>query len=263
MDAIVTSVDPTRLPYEQISQPAIREAVAGFDAAKTALDESKKALVAAQQELPQSQWADAEAAEKARAEGKPEPKTRSHTQQHERLIENLEHEQRVCALAVQRTERALVDAIDKHGSEWGTEVEEACSALLEQWHSAVVDLTALHAHLSTAFAVRRQVVEGKQPRIGVLEFAAGQVQGREWAGGQGPGARPVVQVGDVLAGLAEIGTIAPEPPVVQQPPLSTAGGDARLLSMDSVQREISERRDREAAVEERRQQLLAAQDDEG
>ncbi len=82
-------------PYQEITHEAIAAKGAGYDAAKTALAESKRSLVEAQQELPQSQWKDAEAAETARAEGKPELKTRTHTQQHEKRIADLEHEQRV------------------------------------------------------------------------------------------------------------------------------------------------------------------------
>jgi hypothetical protein len=257
---IVTSIDPARLPpYERITCAPISEAVAALDAARAALAEAKKSLVAAQQELPQSQWADAEAAEKARAEGKPEPKTRSHTQQHERRIENLEHEQRVCQLAAERSERELLAAVDAHGQQWAEEVDATCDGLLKQWQAEVSEVSALYGQLASVLAIRRVISEGKQPRVGAVEFAPAQVQGREWAGGQGPSVRPIVQVGDILAALGEVGKIPPEPEPVVQPPLARKPSD--LENAAPVAEEISERKDREAATEARRAQLLAEQDD--
>jgi hypothetical protein len=259
---IVTSIDPARLPaYEQISCKPISEAVAALDAARAEFDQRRKDLVELEQTREQAEWRDARASETARAEHKPEPK-RSHVSAHDRKVDDGRHQLKVAQLAAERAERALADAIERHGDEWSQEVEETCDGLLKQWHSGVAELTTLHARLAAALGIRRAITEGKQPRVGAVEFLPAQIGGREWAGGQGPTARPVAQVGDVLAAMAAVGTIAPEPEPVVQPPLPTAGGDPRLLGSAAVQAEISERRDREAATEARRAQLLAEQDAE-
>jgi hypothetical protein len=259
---ITTAIDPTRLPpYEWITCAPISKAAAALDAAKAALDQARKDLIDLEQTREQAEWRDAAASENARAEQKPEPK-RSHVAAHDRKTDDARHQVKVAQLAAERAEREMFAAVDEHGQEWALDVQATCDALLERWTAAVAQITTLYGELAAAFSIRRAVVEGKQPHIGALEFAPSQVQNREWASGQSPSVRPVVQVGDVLAAMAEIGTMAPQSEPVVQPPLPTAGGDPRLLGTAGVQREISERRDREAATEARRAQLLAEQDAE-
>ncbi len=98
---------PQLPPYVEIAQQQIREAAAAWDGAKATLDEAGKSHTQAEQELPASEWRDAEVAAEARAAGKPEPKTRSHTAKHEQRIRDLAHELKVATLTEQSAFQAL------------------------------------------------------------------------------------------------------------------------------------------------------------
>jgi hypothetical protein len=228
--------------YERISNEPIRTAAGAFDAAKAALSDAKRSTIQCQQELPQSIWLDAEVAEKARAEGKPEPKTRSHAVGHERRIANLEREQRVAQLATERCHCQLVEAIDKNGSAWEKEVEQACEALAAQWSAELTEMIALYGQLTVAFAVCSKVIPGKQPRSVVVDFEPTAVRGRDFASPQPPNARPQIRVDEILAGLSVIGTTEPDPEPVVQPPLPTGRGSALVRSQAGAEQEIEERR---------------------
>ena len=186
-------------PYQEISHEAIAAKAAEWDVAKTTLAESKRSLVEAQQELPQSQWKDAGAAETARAEGKPEPKTRTHTQQHEKRIADLEHEQRVSQLAEQRAFDALQAALDQHQAEWADQIERETAALDEAWRDAVGALTALYAQRRRTIAIRGQVIGDGRRGVQTVPLSLAQAQSRS------------IAVGDLLAALTDVGMPVPEP----------------------------------------------------
>jgi hypothetical protein len=159
-------------PYEQINSEPIREAAATLSAAKSAQDEAKKALVEAEQTLRSSQWEDAKAAEAARAEGKPEPKTRSHTVAHEKRIADLEREQRVAELALTRARDALEAALAEQGQAWADELTTSVEALRGEWQRDMTELIGLHGRLTAALSVARIAGIGELPKIGALPFGA-------------------------------------------------------------------------------------------
>jgi hypothetical protein len=76
-------IDPASLPpYEAITEPHVRDAVAGLDSARSSREQARKDLIELEQTRSQAEWADAEAAEQARAEGRSEPR-RTHTAAHD------------------------------------------------------------------------------------------------------------------------------------------------------------------------------------
>jgi hypothetical protein len=192
-------------PYEAISNEAIREAVAQHNAAKAAFDEAKKSHTQAELELPATEQLDAELAADARAAGKPEPKTRTHTAKHEQQIRDLAHELKVAAIIEQRTLDSLERALIDHGEVWAEEVAAEADARRAQWATEVDELTTLHGRLNAVLSVARAVLGPNQGSASAITFDPGAVRGREWAGGQGHTARPIVQLGDVLSALAELG----------------------------------------------------------
>ncbi|HMH47682.1 MAG TPA: hypothetical protein VK538_08195 [Solirubrobacteraceae bacterium] len=214
--------------YEQISNEPIRQAAAQLDAARGALDESKKSHTAAELELPASEWRDAEISADARADGKQEPKTRAHTAKHERLIQDLAHELKVATISEQHAVDSLDAALIEFGQVWGEEVAAAVLACQGQWTAEVNELIALHGRFSAALSVARVVLDGDQGTAAALTFAPSQVKGREWASGQSSSVRPAVQLGDVLAGLADL-ALPPEPveatPVEHALPYGPARGN--------------------------------------
>ena len=69
------------------SHSALRERATAVEKATADLNERHRDVVELEQTRPSAEWADAEAAEKARALGKTEPK-RTHTAQHDRKLES-------------------------------------------------------------------------------------------------------------------------------------------------------------------------------
>jgi chromosome segregation ATPase len=121
-----------RLPqlpnYVEIDHATIRDAAAAWDAAKAALESARKDLTELEQTREAAEWADAEAAEAARAEGKPEPK-RSHVAAHDKKLDVARHEWKVAQLAEERTFDALQAALDEHAGEWSQTVEHDVQTL--------------------------------------------------------------------------------------------------------------------------------------
>jgi hypothetical protein len=226
-------------PYEQISSEPIREAAATRSAARAAQDEAKKALVEAEQTLPSSQWKDAEAAEAARAEGKPEPKTRSHTAAHEKRIADLEHEQRVAELALTRARGELEAALAEHGQAWADELTTSVEAMRVEWGNSVEGLIALHSQLSAALSVARVVGIGELPKVNALPLRRRQIANAEFASPQ-PDVPAVIETSAVLAALASVIEVEPEVEKVpvEHPHLK---GASELRAQARVEDEIGER----------------------
>jgi hypothetical protein len=233
----------TQLPvYTEIDQEQIRDAAGAWDAAKTALDEAKKAHAQAEMELPASEWRDAEIVAEARAAGKPEPTKRAHTSKHEQRIGDLAHELKVATLTEQRTFDGLQAALDEHQEEWAESIECDVQSLNDEWADAINTLVEIHARRSAALAIKAMVVGGEQPGVGALGFKSGQIRGIDFA--QGAGRQTgYVPTGDVLAGLADLGM--PEPvvetaPVEHAPPVRP-GGSPLTRDHADVRRELDER----------------------
>jgi hypothetical protein len=227
-------------PYEQISSEPIREAGATLSAVRAAQDEAKKALVEAEQTLPSSQWKDAEAAEQARAEGKPEPKTRNHTAAHEKRIADLEHEQRVADLALKRARGALEAVLAEHGQAWADELTTSVEAMRVEWGNSVEGLIGLHSQLSAALSVARVVGIGELPKVNALPFRRRQIANAEFASPQ-PDVPAFVQMGDVLAALAGVVEVEPDVekvPVEHRPPRALS---SELRDRADVENEVGER----------------------
>jgi hypothetical protein len=250
-----------RLPqlpnYVEIDHAAIRDAAAAWDAAKAALDESKKTHTQLELELPAAHLEDARADERLRAEGA-RLKGRPATQAAEKAIAAAEHEELVAQLIEETAFDALQAALDGPAlGEWAESVEHDVAALDEEWMAAVNGLVELHATRSRALAIRAMVL-GEQAHAEKLGFTPAQIRGIEFASHQAR-ATGYVETGDVFAGLAELGM----PPVVEATPVEHAspvkrGGSPMTRGQGPVEEEIAERREfAEAAtpelVEERRQ----------
>jgi hypothetical protein len=238
----VQSIAIENLPaYEQISSEPIRESAARFDAARSAREQARKDLIELEQTREAAEWADAEAAEKARAEGKAEPK-RSHVAVHDKKTDEVRHELKVATLAETRARDVLQAAIGEHGGAWAGEVGESVEALSAEWADTVEGLIALHGRLTAALSVARVVGIGTVPRIRALPFRRRQIENAEFASPQ-QDVPAYVPTGDVLAALASV--IEPEPDVektpVQHPPRRGEGSNL-LRGRGDVENEIAERR---------------------
>ncbi len=195
---------PQLPPYVEIDNGPIREAVTAWDASKAALDEAKKSLVQLEQELPNAHQADARADERLRAEGKSKLKGRPATLAAEKAIADAAHEQRVAELAENRAFNDLQDALDMHLPTWQASVVSDVQSLAAEWQQAVSELASLHERRSRALAICSMVV-GATPGAGTVGFSAQQLLNVELASGQARGTA-FVHTGDVLAGLAALGT---------------------------------------------------------
>jgi hypothetical protein len=207
LDRIPQRRNPQLPPYAEISQPAIREAAAAWDGARATLTSARQEVVELENTAEQAQWADAEAAEQARAEGKAEPK-RTHIAAHEKKLDAAKHEAKIAELAEDRAFNTLQDALDEHGGQWAETVEQETHRLADEWQNALATLTALHARRSRVLAIRSMVV-GKTPGAGTVGFNAQQLLNVELASGQS-NETAFLHTGDVLASLAALGV--PQPP---------------------------------------------------
>jgi hypothetical protein len=262
VNRIILDQKPRRpqLPvYTEIDQKDIREAAAAWDAAKAALDSARKDLTELEQTREAAEWADAEDADRARAEGgKPEPK-RSHVAAHDKKLDAARHEHKVAQLADERTFNGLQDALDEHQDEWAESVEHDVAALDDEWTAAVNALVELHATRSRALAIRAMVV-GDQRGAAALGLSPSQIRGIDFASGTGR-QTGYVAAGDVLVALAGLGM--PEPvvdtaPQEHAPPVRPEGSPLR--GQGSVEQEVAERREFAQAatpelVEKRRQRV--------
>ena len=181
-------------------------------------EERRKDVTELENTLSQSEWADAEAEEAAIAASKPAPKTRANTQRHLKAIADAKHRHRVCQIATERRHRELLAALEAHGADWKAETAGTVGEFDAKWSEAVSSLVKLHGERSQAVRITK-AIGVEHASIGALGFARRQVQGVEYASGQG-NAKGWIAIEDVLAGLADLGQ--PEPPApepVQHPPL--------------------------------------------
>jgi hypothetical protein len=219
LDRIPQRRNPQLPPYTEIDHPVIREAAAAWDGARSTLTSARQEVVELEQTAEQAQWADAEAAEKARAEGKAEPK-RTHIAAHEKKLDQARHEAKVAELAEDRAFNDLQSALDEHTATWAASVDADVQALDDEWQNALAALTTLHERRSSALAIRSMVV-GETPNAGAVGFTAWQIMNVELASGQAH-EKGYVQTGDVLAGLAALGapkSLGAETPQQHRPPM--------------------------------------------
>jgi hypothetical protein len=248
------SITVESLPsYEQISSEPIRETAAAFSAARAAKEQARKDLIELEQTREAAEWADAEAAEKARTEGKTEPK-RSHVAEHEKKTDAARHELKVATLAETRARDALQAAVVEHGAAWAAEVAESVQALSAEWGNAVEGLVGLHGRLSAALSVARVVGVGKVPKVGALPFSRRQITNAEFASPQ-PDQPAYVGTGAVLAALARV--VQPESDADEAPAEHGQWlyGSNPLRGRGDVENEIAEREafhDPERVAERRR-----------
>ncbi len=233
---------PQLPPYVEIDNGPIREAAAAWDAAKAALESARKDLTELELTREQSEWADAEAAENARAEGKAEPK-RTHVAAHDRKTDEARHEFKVAQLAETRTFDALQAALDEGQNEWAESIERDVQTLDDEWTAALNTLIALHAQRSRVLAIRAQVVGEGRRAVSALGFKPSQIRDLDFATGTNDRQMTgYVAVGDVFGRLADLGMLeppAPEP--VQHPPLRPNVSNP-LRGQGPVEAEIAERR---------------------
>jgi hypothetical protein len=201
LDRIPQRRNPQLPPYTEIDHPAIREAAAAWDGARATLESARRDVVELEQTREQAEWKDAEAAERARAEGKAEPK-RTHVAAHEKKLDAARHEAKIAELAEDRAFNVLQDALDEHSGQWAETIEQETHRLADEWAEVIATVTAVHERRSRLLAIRSMVV-GETPGAGVVGFTPSQLLNVEFASGARETA--FVQTGDVLAALAALG----------------------------------------------------------
>jgi hypothetical protein len=229
-------------PYEQIGNPAIREATANLDAAKAAVLSARRTHTQLEQELPQAQEEDAAEDARLRSEGS-KLKGRPATTRHEKAIEDAAHEHRVCKRLAQQAHDDLATVLSEHRQAWADEIEQELQAARVEWQADVHELIDSHGRLRAANAAASVGSVIGHSGVAVLRFTQAQIHDLEFAPGQ-EGVHGVISRDDVLNGLAELGQ--PEPdgerePVKHSPP--------KGLSPNRGQRDV------EAEIAEREQQL--------
>jgi hypothetical protein len=233
---------PQLPPYSEISSKPIADAAADWDAARAELLERKRSLTELEQTREAAEWRDAEAAEKARAEGKAEPK-RSHVAEHDKKLDQARHEMKVATIAEDRAFTGLQVALDEHQAEWAESVEADVQGLDEVYAAAVDQLVRLHAQRSSALAVRRLVGGRGRRGMGAIGFKPSQIRDLDFAAGTNDRQNTGwVATGDVLAALADLGMPEQVPdaaPAVR--PLPSGHGSNLLRGQAGVEEEIAER----------------------
>jgi hypothetical protein len=205
--------------YTEIDHPVIRDAAAAWDGARSTLTSARQEVVELENTREQAEWADAESAEKARAEGKAEPK-RTHIAAHEKKLDAARHEAKIAELAEDRAFNDLQNALDEHTGQWAETIEHETHRLADEWAEAVATVTAVHAQRSRLLAIRAMVV-GETPNASAVGFDAQQIMNVELASGQAH-EKGYVQTGDILAGLAALGapkSLGAETPQQHRPPM--------------------------------------------
>jgi hypothetical protein len=230
-------------PYESISCEPLREAAAALDAAKAAQSEARRAVVHLEQTRDAAEWRDAEAAERARAEGKAEPK-RTYVAQHDKALDAARHELKVAELGTRRARDELDLAVEAHAATWAADVAQDAATLCEQWDRTTGELSDLYGRLSSTLALARRVV-GAQPNYRAVRFPARQIHELDIAPEQRD-PHGVVTTEDVLAALAGLPLAPAAPPAPQEhrAPVNRSP----LLDHADVQAEIDERRAFDASV---------------
>jgi len=227
----VTSIDQLPAPESISSKPIATAAAALRDAAKDR-EQRRKDLVELEQTREAAEWRDAEAAEKARAEGKPEPK-RTHVAAHDRKTDEARHELKVAELAVERTRQMLGAALDEHGEAWIEDVERELATHDEVWAAAVNTLIGLHGKRAAARAIAR-AIGLRHPDVGACGFQRRQVNGVEFTSGQPRDQLAWIYVEDVLAVLSDLG-VPPEPALDEpRPARDTKPNEVDLTGLDSL-----------------------------
>lgn len=193
-------------PYESISCEPIRQAAAEHNAARSAKEQARKDLIELEQTREAAEWRDAEAAEQAQAEGKPEPK-RSHVAAHDKQTDAARHGAKVAELAHTRARGALEAALAEHGEAWASELTSSIEQMSAEWGNALTELIDLHTRLAGALSVARRVGIGDLPNIDALAFSRRQIQNAEFASPQ-PNVPAYIPAGDVLAALATVIEVA-------------------------------------------------------
>lgn len=248
---------PQLPPYVEIDNGPIREAAAAWDAAKAALDESKKTLVQLEQELPNAHLEDARADERLRAEGKAKLKGRPATQAAEKAIADAAHEHLVAQLGEETAFNGLQDALDKNQAEWAESVESDTQRLDAEWAEAINAIVSLHRRRVRALVIRAMVVGGdERTAVAALGLKPSQIRNLDFGEGTTDRMTGWVDTGDVFAKLADLGM--PEPPKpepVQHPPLRPRPmfrSDSKEAAEQRQYRERLESPEGRAQVEEER-----------
>lgn len=228
--------------YESISQSDIASAAAALSAAKAAHSQAQKDVVAATQELPQSEWKDAEISAEARAQNKPEPKTRSHTVAAEKRIADLQHEEKVSQRVAESRESDLRSALDEHGEAWATTLASTVAKLDSTWASEVNKLIALHAERLSAVRVLRGVLGSDHPGVAAIPLGVRVLEDIDVApGAPGFPANTVAKVAaeHVLSELLTLG--APPEAEKEKEPARALRIPSATEDMAGFKREAAER----------------------
>jgi len=272
------AVRPQLPPYAEISHSAIRDAAAGWNAAKADLNLRKRDVIELEQTREAAEWRDAEAAEAAPAAGKAEPK-RSHVQAHDRQLDAARHEHKVATLVEGRASERLQAALDEHQGDWLSNATLEIEALSEAWNAAVATLADLHGKLGRAHRARGFASNGDAENDGpgvltsAIRVSPRDVQGLDFAplpagshptpGSLARAPKGTVDIGHVLAELAQMGRLPAPEPAPEPRELQTVNvlGQARTIAKpltDEQRAERIARADQRRAARERERDEINA-----
>jgi hypothetical protein len=186
--------------FAEIDDPKISAAAKKYAEAQQALRDRQKAVAKLVDSREQAEWDDAAEAEAALAAGKPAPRRR-HVAEHDKMIDQLQHDLRVAQLAQTRALRALQETVDAHGDEWCRSLSDKVTTLDEAWPKALEALAELHRDRVAAHRKAKIAGASVEP-IGAVRLLPGQLHGIDVAYVPDPEQRAnlkaIVAVEDVL-----------------------------------------------------------------
>ncbi len=188
---------------QTISHKGIADAAEALDTAKANALTAKRDAEQARQELPASEWKDAELVDKAVAAGEKPPAKRAHTVKHEQLIRDLEFAEKPAQLAEARCREALKTALAEHGPDYLAEAEERIAETETAWNASLAKLKADHASYAAAVRVGRAIGSTHLP-VEASKLDRKQLQGIELA--HLAASSWPIYVQDLLGALEAVGT---------------------------------------------------------
>jgi hypothetical protein len=201
---------------DSVSCKPIREALNAWSSGRADLAQAKKDLTTAEQELPASEWKDAELEAEAVEAGSAVPKTRQHTAKHEQLIRDLLHRVKVTTLTEVRAQDAAQEALDAHLSEWQEQITAEAEALAGEWQEALPGLIELYGRMASAHRVEAKIC-GEAPSAHAIKLTTRQLTAAGAAIAVGGPKVVHIPAEEVLAGLADLGQPQPEPEPKRKP----------------------------------------------
>ncbi len=197
----------------EISNLPIRQATVALDAARAAELHAKRTVIHLEQTRSNAEWADAEAAEKARAEDKPEP-DRTATIAHDQEQEAAAHEHKIAQLTTARAEATLQDVQREHGATYVQEAKDRLQSAESAFHASLRKLQTDYSEFASAVSHGKDL--GLQHMgVGVINLdlltEAESTNGGKVELPRGAVRDVIVHVGTLLGKFSDLGKPEPKP----------------------------------------------------